>query len=366
MRFFISRLLLFISALIASIETLALETHNTEPPLHASSAELTQNAIRQNQKNRAARRSLPRARPSLRLGPVEDFAHFRYLLISGSDTGPSESEFMRKTLAENLPKDMILIVIADTSDLIDVEQKFQQWIDPQRLIVVPVPQGEARRGFWARDSFPIPIYLENKSKIGLIENEYFNSFGSQSSISQAVRARFAEKTNMIFVGGNLLADEDGNCFSVKSSRLFSLTPDELRNYYGCQAVHLLPHEKGIGDIDEVLKPLPGKNILTNVPSYIPLLKSWGYNVVLLPEVQSYKYRTYANTVLLNGVAFMPSYGDPQDDEARKVYESLGYQVHMIPSNQLSDRWMGSIHCQTMAFPDMDLKILLKTLHLSSL
>lgn len=59
---------------------------------------------------------------------------------------------------------------------------------------------------------------------------------------------------------------------------------------------------------------------------------------------------------------MPSYGVPEDQQAQSVYEGLGYHVIPIASNDLSDEMHGSIHCQTMAYPEMNLAQLLESLH----
>jgi agmatine/peptidylarginine deiminase len=123
----------------------------------------------------------------------------------------------------------------------------------------------------------------------------------------------------------------------------------------------MPHVRGLGDVDEVLKPLPGKRILTNSPEYKDSLESWGYKVIMLPTL-SEQYRTYANALVVRDTVFMPSYNVSTDDDARKVYESLGYKVFPIPTISLSDDMHGSIHCQTMAYPPMPEQELLKALH----
>ena len=46
-------------------------------------------------------------------------------------------------------------------------------------------------------------------------------------------------------------------FAVNSDRLFTVSENDLKTVYGCKSVHLISYVRGIGDVDEVLKPLPG-------------------------------------------------------------------------------------------------------------
>ena len=114
---------------------------------------------------------------------------------------------------------------------------------------------------------------------------------------------------------------------------------------------------GIGDADEVLKPLSGHRMLTNAPEYKAQLESLGYKVILLPAVAN-SYRTYVNSLIIKDTVFMPTYGISADQEATAVYQSLGYKVYGIPSNDLSDNMHGSVHCQSMAYPAMSQQALL--------
>lgn len=63
---------------------------------------------------------------------------------------------------------------------------------------------------------------------------------------------------------------------------------------------------------------------------------------------------------------MPVYGTTTDDEAAAVYQSLGYKVVRIPSNDMSDNFSGSVHCQTMAYPAMNQADLFSVLQLQPL
>jgi hypothetical protein len=59
---------------------------------------------------------------------------------------------------------------------------------------------------------------------------------------------------------------------------------------------------------------------------------------------------------------MPTCHLPEDSDAQKVYEELGYKVIPIQSIIMSDWHSDSVHYQTMAYPPMKLGALLKSLH----
>ncbi len=91
----------------------------------------------------------------------------------------------------------------------------------------------------------------------------------------------------------------------------------------------------------------------------------GYKVIELPNIPR-SYRTYVNSLIVDRKVFMPSYGVSEDETAKSVYESLGYQVVPVVSNFLSDQLHGSVHCQTMAYPRISEAALLEMLGLDKL
>ncbi|MDD5627599.1 MAG: agmatine deiminase family protein [Elusimicrobia bacterium] len=293
--------------------------------------------------------------------PVEDTAAFAYVLMSAYEQG-SEVPNLRKTIASNLPAGVRLVILADADEADRVRKKYLKWLPAERLIIAT--DEYTGNGFWARDAFPVPVYDDSSKKASLVAAHYYRDFTSWDAVASSVNGPIAKK-GFTFVGGNLLADEDGTCFAIDSYRLFTVTPQDLTGAYGCKTVHIMPHVHGIGDVDEVLKPLPGKRMLTNTVEYKESLESWGYQLVWLPHLKE-AYRTYANALIVRDTVFMPAYNVPADQEARQVFESLGYQVFPIPTVDLSDDLHGSIHCQTMAYPPMPKQALLKALRLVEL
>lgn len=289
--------------------------------------------------------------------PATDTENFKYILMS-SETGFGEVTVLRDTIAKNLPENVYLVLLTTKKDSSSVFEHYSKIISKERLILVEA--NETYGGFWARDAFPYPI-IHNQGAVSLVVAKYYRDFTAANEIAQKLNI-FSEKYNHTFVGGNLMADSDANCFTVNSPRKFTTTESILKQYYGCKNVIYLPYLAGIGDVDEVIKILPNKKVLTNQLAYLDLFKQLGYQVILLPEIKK-SYRTYANSLIVGQNVFMPSYQIKEDNIAKKVYEDLGYTVIPIISKTLSDDMHGSIHCQTMAYPDMPIKELLQQLEL---
>ncbi len=292
------------------------------------------------------------------LRPATDFDEFHYFLMSAEFSFSSRE--MKKTIVENLPARMKLVLLTSPGNERRVIRDYRKWIDPSRIIVAT--HRTAHNGFWSRDSFPYPVYLDSSLKLGLVASRYDREFSAHDEIAKAAKSsKQMRKWSHVFVGGNLLADENGRCFVVESVRLFSLRDETLINAYGCTAVHRLKHLSGIGDVDEVIKILPGKRVLTTREEYRSLLEGLGYQVFMLPQLSS--YRTYANSILIDNIVIMPKFDREEDEQAQKVYESLGYRVFPVPSSEISMGGLGSVHCATMAYPKIDEEVLMRSLRL---
>ena len=292
--------------------------------------------------------------------PAEDYADFKYVLFS-SETGFSEASQLRYTIAKNLPEGVKLVLLVPTSSAEQIKAEYSKYISADRIILAK--DANIGGGFWARDAFPYPV-VNDQGQLSLVGAKYYRTFRASPSVAASLNLNMS-KNNFTFVGGNLLADENGVCFTIDSERKFTTTENDLKNIYGCKQVHYLRHTSGIGDVDEVMKPIGNNTIITNTAEYVNDFKSWGYNVLMIPAVPN-SYRTYVNSLMVGKTVFMPTYGIAKDAEAQKVYESLGYTVYGIRSNTLSDQMHGSIHCQTMAYPAVDEQALLAALGLEKI
>jgi hypothetical protein len=290
------------------------------------------------------------------LRPVPDFAPFKYLLMSGATEFNSTD--IKKKIAQNLPPEVKLILLVMPGDEASTRSIFKRWISEDRLIIAT--QQSANNGFWARDAYPYPVYMNTQLDVNLIAAKYDREFSAHKALVKAIGAEsIMRQYKHVFVGGNLLSDQNGRCFVVESGRLYKLKDKTLIDSYGCQEVVRLEHTQGIGDVDEVIKILPNKRVLTNDASYVKKLESLGYQVTMLPKLSN--YRTYANSIMFGNLVFMPKFNVPADLEAQQVYESFGYKVIAADSISMSTEGMGSIHCATMAYPEIDLSRLMRML-----
>jgi agmatine/peptidylarginine deiminase len=283
--------------------------------------------------------------------PTLDVAQFKYVLVTGSASN-DEALYLKHAIAQNLPADMKMVVVVTAGSLKSYQKEYAQYLSSDRIIFATTPS--ASGGTWARDAFPVPVTHKDGTS-SLIGAKYYRPFSGHADIAASI-AYSIQQFSFTFVGGNILADENGTCFIVDSFRRFTSTENDYKSAYGCKEVHLMKHVGGLGDIDEMIKPLGNNTILTVTPKYVDQLKTLGYNVIEFPTAAtpSYDYRTYANSLVLNGTVFMPTYGISKDVDAQAAYEKLGFKVVGIPSNELSDSYHGSVHCQTMAYPDMNL------------
>jgi Porphyromonas-type peptidyl-arginine deiminase len=295
--------------------------------------------------------------------PTMDVAKFKYVLVSGRPTN-NEALHLKYTIARNLPQGMKMVVLTTPDSVEKYKADYAKLIAADKIVFAA--SNYADGGTWARDAFPVPA-VDKLGRTTLIGAQYFRTFDGNGSIASSINFDI-KQFQFVFVGGNILADENGVCFVIDSSRMFNTTEDDLKSAYGCKNIHAMKHISGIGDVDEVLKPVGNNTILTNTPEYVNQLKSWGYKVVSLPVAKSPSYpnRTYANSLVLNGTVFMPSYGLTSDAQAASVYESLGFKVIQIPSSELSDSYSGSVHCQTMAYPALNQADLFSALQLQAL
>lgn len=290
------------------------------------------------------------------LRPVGDYEDYEYLLMSASHF-PQDNIQVKQTIVQNLPSSIKLIVVAKPDQEAAARAQFGQWIAPDRLTVVT--HESANSGFWARDAFPYPAFTDTQGHVMLVGTRYFRrDYAANAVVASAVNMPL-NQTRYFFVGGNLLADEWGQCFVIDSARLYNLTAEHMRTMYGCAQTEILPHLSGIGDVDEVLKLLPGKKALTPIPEVATRLREMGYDVTMLPRLTG--NRTYANSVILDGTVFVPGYGGPEDAVAKAAYEQFGLTVVLVDSIALSDQGAGSLHCITATYPKMPMATVLNAL-----
>ena len=294
--------------------------------------------------------------------PFTEYEKVGYLVFSGdlmggevsdhattdSEKAVNEAAHIQEVLARELPLDAQLIVYSNANSTSHIEDKFEPLVGKDRLHVIKVNPAENK--FWSRDGVPVPV-LDTAEKAGfrLVDSPY-RWFQQDTFFSDAVNVTLSQNGGLTFMGGNLLADKNGNCLMIRNGAAGGLVGDKFFQYgYCCQKTVRLKHLVGIGHVDEVVKIIDSTHVLTDQPSYVQQLQDAGYKVTLLPKPKG-DYATYLNSLIMNGKVFVPVYGQETDQQVIDIYKSFGLEVYPLPSTYLSKNVHGSIHCMTMTFP----------------
>lgn len=226
---------------------------------------------------------------------------------------------------------------------------------------------------WIRDY--APVWLQNKANgsFALVnfpyganyfgkheQDDQFSSFLSQLLQIPLVLDFPRKQPQFYFDGGNLIVDEDHNCFtSLKEDDFPAEMRASLLQQLNCKEVVFLkpiPQEL-TGHVDTFLKILPGKKALLARYSTSPfkeameankeLLLGRGFQIVEIDHIDKKDHTnwSYLNSVIVGENAFVPQYGFDSDKAAVAVFKNLGFRVHPVQAEQIM-RERGSLHCIT--------------------
>lgn len=286
------------------------------------------------------------------LRPISEVEEAGYLFFS-SDT-PFNSAEAKRIMARNLPPDVTLVIFVEPGeDKAAIMKEYSGLIDSSRLKVVEI-RGTSR-GFWARDGLPIPVWSQEKT-MELVDARYYHGFEPDDVMGTWFHSPVRKHT-YYYEGGNFMVNDEGVCVMVDNDRAESIPDSIFTNTYGCKKLIRLPFEKGIGHVDESVRFITSKIILTDSPTYAARFRQEGLDVRMLPRPQR-EYETYVNALLVNGTAFVPVYNQRNQQEALDVYKAAGVKVVPIETSSLSNNGLGSIHCITMTYPKIPFKQLL--------
>lgn len=278
--------------------------------------------------------------------PFSEIEKTGYVAISGDDN--FELPQLRAAIAKNLPADVTLVVyVGSSTDVSSLKADLGAALG-DRLKFLLVEQDFGADPIWARDSLPFPVYMA--SGFGLVNSLYPQSFEPDQDFQKALGLEMTS-TGEYFRGGNLLFDMEGNCFSENVNETAGLNNPEqyLTQFFGCKSVTLLNQRGGIGDIDERIKFLSGKDVLTDDKDYADILEHKGYTVHMMPST-GHGNETYMNTLYVNGTVFVPQMELESDQSALDAYKALGMNPVGVVTKEMADLGRGNIHCVTMNYP----------------
>jgi hypothetical protein len=311
-------------------------------------------AIREYNRQSAQKKSIIANKP-VPARPFSEVESAGYLFFS-ADTD-FDSADAKRIMAKNLPSDVTLVIFTEPGDdLAGIRARYAGVIDASRLKIVEI--SGASRGFWARDGLPVPVWSRT-NELEMVDAHYYHWFEPDTTIAGWFHS-YLRRINFYFEGGNFMTNDDGACVTVDNDRSITIPNDIFTEEYGCKTLVRLPFEKGIGHVDESVRFFSTKVVATDSPSYASRLTAEGFDVRLLPRPDK-EYETYANALIVNGTAFVPVYGEGNDQKALDIYRAAGLKVFPINSDMLSNQGLGSIHCITMTYPKVPFDKLVESL-----
>jgi agmatine/peptidylarginine deiminase len=297
--------------------------------------------------------------------PVAEYDEAGYLIIS--DQTPLNTLEVKHQLAKNLPANMTLVVftgIRNKGVPASIVKGMAPYISADRIKAIYLPTG--KNGFWARDGVPVPVWqVDNTGNkvFTVVDAKYYHEFEADKEVANYFGADLL-KHDYYYEGGNYLANSKGDCVVIQNDRVVKMPDSVFEDMYGCKTLIRLPfltnpknteynNEDGIGHVDERVKFVNDTTVLTDRIRYRDILEKAGFKVIMLPAASGI-YETYVNSLIANGVVYIPVFNEATDAAAVKVYADLGLKTVPLDSVALSNDGMGSIHCITMTYPKVPL------------
>lgn len=282
--------------------------------------------------------------------PFAEYERASLLFMSSEFSTNDEIKMMKTAIVKNTPADVVIVIYGKLKDEMDhAITAFKPLRNPEKLKFV-LWEKEGSRNFWTRDAFPVAAFGEKDGipVIGLVGGVYPESFQPNVPVGELLSyplVRHGESVDH----GNFMADTKGNCFVGPA---YVAKDTTLGSHYRCKTVTHFPRVRGIGHIDEHSKLLSDDLAITDSVEHQEIFASRGIKTILIPAAgtDASPYRTYANTLVVNGTAFVPIYDNADDSIAISVFESQGLKVIPLLSKYTSDKLHGSIHCFTMIYP----------------
>ncbi len=288
----------------------------------------------------------------------------------------------------------------------DCEAQLQdQGVDLERVRVLRPPAGLDAK--WARDFGPIGIYEDGvDGRLGLVDLHYYDHRFRDDAVVEFLAdeiglSRYglegadqspADSHRLYMEGGNYQSDGRGTCILSNDipddndgnpdADTFEEVEALLASYLGCEQVIWLtpPPNTGTGHVDMYAKLLTPTDILViDLPDQsgnngeadaiieddVEVLESatnlsdesFTVHRVTIPSLNGglwdWVYKTYTNSVMLNDLVLVPTYGEsPYDADAIAVYEEVlgpDYDIVGVPSGSIVAQG-GAVHCTTMQIP----------------
>jgi hypothetical protein len=341
---------------LVTLLALSFTAHATAPRKKNLSPEFTQ-AIQAHQAEVTLKQKhiaqdpaqVPPARP---FSELEDAGYIFFSV----DT-PFNSRQAKQLMAQHLPEGVTLVLYGSPGiDKARTIDNYKGVIDASRIRVIELDG--AGQGFWARDGMPIPVWSQNGA-MDMVDSRYYHGFEPDQEL-RSMFGNYVYSNEYYYEGGNIMVNDQGVCIMVDNDEASQIPEDVFTNTFGCKQLFRMPHEKGIGHIDETIRWVKPNTLVTDSPTYATIMRNAGFEVLMLPRPNR-RYETYVNGLLVNGTFYAPIYNQTGDQLALDVYRSAGLNVVPIETITLSNNGLGSIHCITMTYPKVPFNTVLNML-----
>ena len=227
---------------------------------------------------------------------------------------------------------------------------------------------------WTRDYGPTPI-TSLSGKVGMVDNRYYHQRINDDAVPTKVGSLWNTsvfRSPLDFEGGNFMADTAGNCFCSEGVLMYNGVGETqlkayFEDYYGCTSLHIMKTlaNEGTTHIDMQMKLVDDDTVLVgeyganqDYQNYLitnqnaAYFDGLGYDVVRMPMPKNSDgvFRTFINSLFVNGVNMVPVYSidKAKEAEALALWEQVMPTWQHVPMNADDVIQMaGAIHCITM-------------------
>lgn len=231
---------------------------------------------------------------------------------------------------------------------------------------------------WVRDFGPISV-LDSTGKVGIVDLRYYPQRIYDDAIPTLLGDLWGLTTYRApidFEGGNFMSDAAGHCFASQGLLWYnSVSEADVRkymaDYLGCQELTIVTPLDGEGTthIDMQAKIVSNSAIIvgeytsaqdaTNkaiTDANADMLEAAGYTIyrMPMPDNDDGNFRTYTNSLFVNGLNFVPVYSINQDLQAQAIavwQQAMPTWDHIPVLSDTVITWAGATHCITMTLAE---------------
>ncbi len=238
--------------------------------------------------------------------------------------------------------------------------------------------------FWARDYGPWTVATADGTP-AFVDVGYYSNRRRDDAVPTLLGRHFSipsYRPDFDAEGGNFMTNGEGLCavtnWMLQQNGLTGSAQleDRLARYMGCSRTLVLERLDGegtghidmfakftapgvviVGDYDARVEPTNAAILDRNAARLARLVRPNGQALQVIrmpmPRADHPVYRSFTNSLLVNGVALVPSYDTDRALEARvvEIYRRAlpaGYEIAFIDSSEVIE-YGGAVHCVTMGF-----------------